>query len=1301
MSRNNQESTSSPFLNDYKRNFVFKRFLQTFIGGPILKFNSGIDVPAYIYIFQIGLFILPFIIGGISILIHDLTNAGKYGGPNSNYSLIYFSLAGGGIYFLIVFTLKIITISISNKTNNSNENFKGSKGPRLLSDEQNFEFTKLFSKKTLQFLVANSNEIFVDLSSKSKVKLKYLFLTLLRTLFDSIFAGYIMFCSIYFESIIYLQNFYALGPSIILFILHWIVLSMSLYSLCFRDPPEPSIYQPFSNAYIPINVIFYLKIFFSCLPVTWILGLLPPIDAFFLWLAEQSYIHLYGGTATATNLRLLFQLFISVIVSMTHFIPNDIAIVVIFSAFGYILSSIDLLFLNEWLICEIKIKKSKIAPVIETKNSIGEQKIKRKYPFNWKDCLYHLIMLILTITISVVIFTVFNAEFFSYEDPFLVETIMLYISIGIFIICKIFGDLQSVFLFFGLIRNPFYPKNSLSLNLSTKNPRTINQNKIFFRILKYIRLILLKIISPLVLCAVISIDCHLNKIYNDKIFGYWRTLVVLRAYRWIWQSSYYCLMEMCATHIFLFAISYNSVTESMTKVYLIRYFLTGCLAASFIRDRLSQMLNKLYAYILITITAWTIKKQRRSLALIFLVLNIVLILPTFIFVILPSCILSAPLLPLFTFPIFLFSFPRPKKFWPQKKNFFSKSIEINDVSSTSNTNKKPSSAEGFFYSQLVPDLVNSFKQHIRSGSIGQSIQADTFFLSRFQDRIIWIQVLESSNSFYVINIKGLELQETSCHTREAQYIDDLFELNFENSLGANSNSQSNKKILILNKKPFNCMSSKDILLLNAYSDARNSLVGILDYPENLEFLCQIYPKILHYFLVLFLFEKNKNFDPKLNEELNHLPPSVRNSKASLLSAKEKEPSFINSPEVKSIFEDTNELTIDSAISKKNIFLSKKKNDNIDSFDDWSDSDSDMEKNSKNNKNLKNSKLSTPSSKKKENTDYDPFDFDLNEILGNSSAGKKSATKKVEVKKEEKYLKNERLSPKNFKKSLEFQLPMSILSLPSEWVTFMSENLNSSQSLNSEELKKSLGTKKWLEKILGLNPRIKLDESEKLLNDYETNIWTSHYKFLLKCLQTLNLNEKTVNLNYNSEAINNFYRGDLPWSPANEKLMKNFKDLHSILIKSFRYAIKMTIDHATLSPISDDDEFFETLDSYEKEWFIGCENDEEFGRQINEKKPFLFSLQRDSLKKTLNSRNLSLQNIRSPMAKLNSEIVKSIWASTNLELLYMTNDDEERYSIQAHDYILRNLTIQSSDPPLGYPVYNSENVYISIANPFFE
>ena len=59
-----------------------------------------------------------------------------------------------------------------------------------------------------------------------------------------------------------------------------------------------------------------------------------------------------------------------------------------------------------------------------------------------------------------------------------------------------------------------------------------------------------------------------------------------------------------------------------------------------------------------------------------------------------------------------------------------------------------------------------------------------------------------------------------------------------------------------------------------------------------------------------------------------------------------------------------------------------------------------------------------------------------------------------------------------------------------------------------------------------------------------------------------------------------------------------------------------------------------------------------------------------------------------MGSLNSEAVRATWADLCFELFYLTNDDDERYSIQAHSLLLRNLTTQAADPPLGYPVYSS-------------
>ena len=44
--------------------------------------------------------------------------------------------------------------------------------------------------------------------------------------------------------------------------------------------------------------------------------------------------------------------------------------------------------------------------------------------------------------------------------------------------------------------------------------------------------------------------------------------------------------------------------------------------------------------------------------------------------------------------------------------------------------------------------------------------------------------------------------------------------------------------------------------------------------------------------------------------------------------------------------------------------------------------------------------------------------------------------------------------------------------------------------------------------------------------------------------------------------------------------------------------------------------------------------------------------------------LTLRDCDVSVGRLNSEVVKGLWASLNFELLYLTNDDEERYSIQA-------------------------------------
>jgi hypothetical protein len=171
----------------------------------------------------------------------------------------------------------------------------------------------------------------------------------------------------------------------------------------------------------------------------------------------------------------------------------------------------------------------------------------------------------------------------------------------------------------------------------------------------------------------------------------------------IWQSTHLCLLEMSVlAHLILLVISYNSVNDSGTKSSLIQYYLTGCLAASFLRDRLSQFARKLFTFVIINITNYSIKKQRKRISLPVLVLNFMFFVPFNLLIIVVSCIASAPLLPLFTFPFFMLGFPRHKHFWPQKRSFFSMTTHSNDKT-------KESASDSSFYRQLKPQLVASFK----------------------------------------------------------------------------------------------------------------------------------------------------------------------------------------------------------------------------------------------------------------------------------------------------------------------------------------------------------------------------------------------------------------------------------------------------------------------------------------------------------------------------------------------------------------------------------------------------------------
>lgn len=147
-------------------------------------------------------------------------------------------------------------------------------------------------------------------------------------------------------------------------------------------------------------------------------------------------------------------------------------------------------------------------------------------------------------------------------------------------------------------------------------------------------------------------------------------------------------------------------------------------------------------------------------------------------------------------------------------------------------------------------------------------------------------------------------------------------------------------------------------------------------------------------------------------------------------------------------------------------------------------------------------------------------------------------------------------------------------------------------------------------------------------------------------------------------------------------------LFDIAHRAYCEAVKCIFDATVLGeakPVSPDSEQFyaNRLERYgPKFWFVGSDRSPAWRAAASKGFPRLFSIGKTA-KGGVRS-HLALVAVGSAgVLKLNANSVRSVWASLALELLYATNDDDERYSTQAHPTMLRNIIIQTADL-LGYP-----------------
>lgn len=146
------------------------------------------------------------------------------------------------------------------------------------------------------------------------------------------------------------------------------------------------------------------------------------------------------------------------------------------------------------------------------------------------------------------------------------------------------------------------------------------------------------------------------------------------------------------------------------------------------------------------------------------------------------------------------------------------------------------------------------------------------------------------------------------------------------------------------------------------------------------------------------------------------------------------------------------------------------------------------------------------------------------------------------------------------------------------------------------------------------------------------------------------------------------------------------ELLYLTLKAFRLALKISIDWVAMGDDLSDLEYStlaETASELERTWFLGPEGSSKWEGAMRRRVPNLMSMRKKGHSEVQVLRlRLSEDSVR--IGQVRSSVLESLWASCAFELRYLANDDDERYSIQAHPTLFRNLAVQSAE----YPIYVS-------------
>eukprot|EP00743_Colponemidia_sp_Colp-15_P007004 GILK01007559.1.p1 GENE.GILK01007559.1~~GILK01007559.1.p1 ORF type:complete len:1210 (-),score=242.94 GILK01007559.1:314-3874(-) len=986
-------------------------------------------------------------------------------------------------------------------------------------------------------------------------------------------------------------------------VLGWFAAAVSTYLFSSHSPPEPNPFRAGDavwgmNAYMrPVygaalialeqvssqtEVIMVFRILFLVLPLLWTFGWLPPLDALLEWVAEQGLIHLMGGTAAATAWRLAWLVMVGSCACTASFLVfyfgNSAMIATsVGLALGYAASE-NLVLIRGPFYQEL-ITKTKVVSVYASTSRV-----------------------LLNIFICAAFIAVgFILHYLDLTDRYVTATWQnldnrLAWEIVITALFVIRFSVDS-------LRKPFFLRYFRSPKCL---PVASGRYDPLHDLLTWtLRLVITAYLFPALLYG----------LSNDSASkSFWYCVLMTRALRWTFQSTGQAALEVIEVTWLTRVL--NSGSQDQYMGWLDLHLGVQLILAGLVNSRIEGFIKRMEFAIALFTSTWSQKKQR--FAHWKPILTVVLIFsPVFCAVIVFCSICAVPILPLLGMPVFIFSFPRPLRLCSSTVRFFA------------------TGSDGALYRQLVPSLITELGPLFRKNILDS--RCGSFYLVRVDKEVVWIQVLESGKDYVVLQIKGLEQQETtSCHHVEAGKVDDVFEA------GLNSNSRNLYASHLL--RPLSTVK------VPSYEDYKLALTGIIDQRSFVTAANRYFWRSLIYIL-------KKDIYKNVRESWASIPVEMEDLEKVLNQFPYEYADQIGLELPRHRFETPRKNPSRSSALVTPMSVSGVKLD--------------LAHNSVQQHGSHPSYIPSPVNNKSKR--HDEFVDDLMDLIDDIDGGGDAS----------------RISTKSENRTDDVEQPFHI---PSTSTFTPPVNDFDQSAMRTLDMGLKLDTK-LLNIPTSTGSGGLLNESdepepnptvESSIDPFVRLVGNLYVIFNMTGFRQESQGSLSAALHYVTG-----FNGQLTASHGS-KWLESEPELRALALKAFRYAVKSAMDEVAAGTDENDiavdaKEVTATFEEWDKNWFVGSENGD-WSDAMSQRKPNLLSLSVSG--STYSAHRLSWNTKLAKIGSLKEEVVRGIWASLVLELMYFTNDDDERFSIQAHPTLLRNLIVQSAEPPLGYPVFAS-------------